>query len=159
MAAHAPFGHGNPTALQREAWEAVARLGTQGAACALLGVTQSILQERMRGYQRAMGLTGPLPGVKVYGPRVKRGTGQLATLKATIAALEADLAKQMDVNAALLERVAELEIEAAPWAAIHAKLDAIMARPSGIFQPDHRRVADGGRTIKEQKRQARRAVA
>ena len=163
-----PAGHGNPTALQREAWETVERLGTQKAACAELDVRQAALQGRMAGYQHAMGLTGPLPGVKVYGPRVARGTGLTATLRATIASLEADVERLTMLRAedtaeihALQERIVALEADARPWVAIHAKLDALAARPSGtvIFQPSHRRVADGGQPVREQRKAARKAVA
>lgn len=162
-----PAGHGNPTALQREAWETVERLGSQKAACAELHVRQAALQGRMAGYQRAMGLTGPLPGVKVYGPRVARGTGLTATLRATIASLETDVERLTMLRAedtaeihALQERIVDLTEQAREWPEVHRKLDAILARPTGvIFQPDHRRVSDGGTPVKAQRKAARKAVA
>ncbi len=154
MARPKPPGHGDPTALQREAWETVQRLVTQKAAAEHLGIHQGTLQSRMQGYAHAMGITGPLPGARQYA-RGKRGTGQIATLRAEIATLQEQLAaanaaleaEQRAHEAAihgLLERVADLHAQAHPWIAVHAKLDAIMARPFGAPVVTHRRRADGG---------------
>ena len=51
-----------PTDRQREAWEAVHRLGTQVAAARALDVSQGAIQSLLRGYMAAAGLDGPLPG-------------------------------------------------------------------------------------------------
>lgn len=53
-----------PTLKQQQAWDLVAEQGlTQVEAARKLQVTQAGVQDRLRGYQRAMGLTGPLPGL------------------------------------------------------------------------------------------------
>jgi len=51
-----------PTARQREVWEAVEEHGTQGAAAKALGITQSAVQSGLKGYMKAMGIDGPMPG-------------------------------------------------------------------------------------------------
>lgn len=139
---------GQPTEKQREAWEAVERLGSQIAAAKELGISQGGLQSRMRGYQRAMGIVGDLPGmlepVRHYSTR---GTGQVAQLRQRVRELEAELGQQQAVNSALLQRIAELELLAHPWAAVHQKLDVILARSTAPAVPaviTHRRRADGG---------------
>ena len=52
----------------------------------------------------------------------------------------------------LLERIAELTAEAHPWVSVHAKLDAILARPFGAPVVTHRRRADGGVGGKRERR-------
>lgn len=156
-------GHRNPTVKQREAWDAVWRLGSQLAACAELGISQGAIQTRLTGYMRAMGIEGGgTPGAS----RHPTGTGVVGRLRttiaerdATIAALESDLATQMAVNTALLDRIAELEISAHPWAAVHEKLDRLMARPVVMAAPTHRRQADGGIGGRQERKVARKAVA
>lgn len=140
---------GHPTDKQREAWEAVERLGTQLAASRELGIHQGSLQTRMRGYQRAMGITGDLPGlIESAGiaalKRKPKGEGQVSRLRhelrvalARIEQLEADNERQA-------ARIADLEALARPWVDVHRKLDALLARPSGPAVVTHRRIADGG---------------
>lgn len=69
---------------------------------------------------------------------------EAATPRAEVAGLERQLEGQQAANTALLARIAELELLAHPWAAIHAKLDQLLARPIGPAMPTHRRIADGG---------------
>jgi hypothetical protein len=155
-------GHGDPTAKQREAWETVERLGSQIAACAELGISQGAIQTRLTGYMRAMGIEGGTPGAS----RHPTGTGVVGRLRATVAerdATIADLTDQVrigeDVNRSLLDRIAELEIAAHPWGAIHEKLDRLMARPVVMAAPTHRRQADGGIGGRQERKAARKAVA
>ena len=160
-------GHGRPTAKQREAWEAVERTGSQIEAAAAIGISQGAIQTRLRGFQHAMGITGRLPGARVYKNGVTRGTGPWAQLRATIARLEAEVERltgELEAERStfdqdrerLTETIAALTEQAHPWVAVHAKLDAILARPTGVaFAPDHRRVSDGGRTVKDQRRALR----
>lgn len=151
-----PFGHGSPTPLMREAWETVERLGTQIAACAALGVEQGTLAGRLDGYMFAMGIEGRRPGAREYVPQRPRGAGLIGTLRHRITELEAALAAaEAEVERLRTENEA-LSDQAHPWIAVHAKLDLLISRPAGgAFQPDHRRVADGGRTVKEQRRALR----
>lgn len=155
--------HGKPTAKQREAWEAVERFGSQIAAIHVLGISQGAIQTRLNGYMRAMGIEGVgTPGAS----RHPTGTGVVGRLRATVAErdatidqLTADLATQVDVNRTLLDRIAELQAEAHPWAAIHHKLDLILARPVVMAAPTHRRQADGGIGGRQERKAARKAVA
>jgi uncharacterized sporulation protein YeaH/YhbH (DUF444 family) len=111
----------------------------------------------------AMGIEGRLPGARVYKNGVTRGTGPWAQMRAAvaerdaiIARLEADARARSATIEELRERIAELEDEARPFVALTAKLDALLARPAGVvFAPDHRRVADGGRTVKAQRKALR----
>lgn len=163
----AVFGHGRPTDLQRRTWDLVQSTGSQTEAARILGRTQAAVQSAMRGYQFAMGLTGRLPGARVYRNGTKRGTGPWSQARARIAELESQNARlEAELDAAvaahqadllrLMDRIADLSEQAQPWVAVHAKLDAILARPvGGSFQPDHRRVADGGRTVKAQRKALR----
>jgi hypothetical protein len=52
-----------PTARQREVWEAVAEHGTQVAAAKALGLSQGGVQGSLKGYMAAMGIQGPMPGM------------------------------------------------------------------------------------------------
>jgi hypothetical protein len=161
-------GHGRPTAKQREAWQAVERTGSQIEAAAAIGISQGALQTRMHGYQRAMGTTGRLPGARVYANGVTRGTGPWAQLRATVAAHEATIASleaehaarivELEAEVARLHAViADLEAEARPWVAVHARLERIERAVGSrvAFVPDHRRVSDGGRSVKEQRKALR----
>lgn len=161
------FGHGHVTELQQRTWDLVAQTGSQTEAARILGRTQGAVQSAMQGYQFAMGITGPLPGARVYRNGVKRGTGPWAQARARIAELEADVARleseldaAVDVHRAdllrLMERIADLTEQAHPWASIGAKLDTLLARPAGVvFQPDHRRVRDGGTPVRQQRKALR----
>lgn len=139
---------GQPTDKQREAWEAVARLGTQLAACREIGIHQGSLQTRMRGYQRAMGLTGDLPGLIderiAMTQRKPKGEGQVSRLRHELRVALARIAELETANAILTERVADLDARAHPWTAIHAKLDALLARKPSPAVVTHRRIKDGG---------------
>ena len=157
------FGHGNPTALQRRAWDLVQQTGSQIEAARLMGQSQGSLQSHMRGYQHAMGLTGPLPGARVYRSGVRRGEGVVGSLRARVAELERErdearaalVAEQRANEQALhdlLARIADLQEQAHPWVSIHAKLDALMARPSGAPVVTHRRIRDGGVGGKRERR-------
>lgn len=64
-----------PTERQREVWEAVEKHGTQGAAAKALGTTQGSIQSALKGYMRAMGIEGPLPGL------LSKGKGQAKAAK------------------------------------------------------------------------------
>ena len=161
------FGHGNPTALQVRTWELVEQTGSQIETARILGTTQGAVQSSMKGYQHAMGLTGPLPGARIYATGVRRGEGTIGQLKGRIAALEAERdearaaleAIQQEHEAEvqrLTERIAALALAAGPWTEVHRKLDAILARPTVMAAPTHRRQADGGIGGK---RERRRAVA
>ncbi len=54
-------GH-EPTAKQAEAWEAVNRLGSMSAAAKELGIHQTAVRDRLRGYMVAAGIDGEMPG-------------------------------------------------------------------------------------------------
>lgn len=59
-----------PTELQGQAWDLVTKAGmTQVQAAAHLGISQGGLQSRLRGYQKATGISGPLPGLLGSTPR------------------------------------------------------------------------------------------
>lgn len=51
---------GRPTPHQQRVWDAVARLGTQGAAARELGMTQGSIQGGLAGYMARMGIEGDL---------------------------------------------------------------------------------------------------
>lgn len=149
------FGHGNPTELQVRTWALVQQTGSQIEAARILGCTQGAIQSSMKGYQHAMGLTGPLPGARVYATGVRRGEGTIGQLKGRIATLEAERdearaaleAERLDRDAEvqrLTERIAVLTLAAGPWTEVHRKLDLLIARPTVIAPPTHRRQADGG---------------
>ena len=161
------LGHGHVTDLQRATWELVQSTGSQIEAARILGRTQGAVQSAMHGYMFAMGMEGPLPGARVYRTGIKRGDGpwaqaraRIRELEANVARLEAELAACQDAHdadiARFAERIADLTEQAHPWAEVGRKLDALLARPSGVvFQPDHRRVKDGGRSVKAQRKALR----
>lgn len=90
------------------------------------------------------------------GPREKPMPADEARLR--VRTLTAELEQQRAVNEALLARIAELEIAAHPWVAVHAKLDALLARPSGATVITHRRQADGGVGGRKERRAAKAAA-
>lgn len=47
-----------------------------------------------------------------------------------------------------------LRLAAQPWVAVHAKLDALLKRPTGIPVVTHRRIADGGVGGRRERRSA-----
>lgn len=157
------FGHGMPTDLQTSTWALVEQTGSQTEAARILGCSQGAVQSSMRGYQHAMGLTGPLPGARVYRTGIKRGEGPWATLRGRVTELEAERdtlraeldAIQQDHDAEvqrLTERIAALTLAAGPWTDVHRKLDAILARPTVMAAPTHRRQSDGGIGGKRERR-------
>lgn len=59
-----------PTERQAQAWDLVTKAGmSQVRAAAYLGVSQGGLQNLLRRYQKATGITGPLPGLLGSTPR------------------------------------------------------------------------------------------
>jgi len=65
-----------PTKRQKEVWDAVAKHGTQAAAAKALGCNQSTIQGGLKGYMKAMGIEGDMPGYSQPGkasvPKRKR---------------------------------------------------------------------------------------
>lgn len=156
-------GHGKPTEIQRRTWEVVQETGSQLEACRILGKSQGAIQSALFGYQHAMGLTGKLPGARVYRTGVRRGEGTIGQLRervavlererdAAVATLEAERTEHRDELLGLMKRIAALEEQARPWAAIHAKLDQLLKRPAGPIVPTHRRLSDGGVGGKRERR-------
>ena len=131
-----------PTALQRQCWEALNTYRSVRAAADALGMYPFAVRDAATRYQQHAGIPGPLPFTKLYRSRI---AGQeLADARSRIAQLEAErasLVKQLD---AARETIADLQQQAHPWVAVHAKLDRLLARPTAIPDVTHRRIADGG---------------
>jgi hypothetical protein len=127
---------------QRACWEALNRYrGVRGAADAL-GVSPFSIRTACESYMRHMGMEGPLPFTKVYRSRLAGQELADAQRRIDQQALELrSLREQLD---AAREENARLAALAHPWVAVHAKLDALLARPVGSVAPTHRRIADGG---------------
>lgn len=138
-----------PTAHQVRCWEALHEHRGAVPAAHALGIETANLRLAVKAYMRNMGIEGRAPFTAPYIRR--KPTPEMLAQQAADAAI----AERDATIARLTARIAELETLAHPWFAVHAKLDLLIARPSGTFQPDHRRVKDGGRTVKEQRRSLR----
>jgi len=140
-----------PTAMQQWCWDALHAHQSVKIAAAAIGMDQRNFRDACEGYMRRAGIAGPMPFVRVY-----RTAGsvevEVGRLRTQVAGLERQLEDQKTVNAALLARIAELELLAHPWVAVHEKLDRILARPAGIPAPTHRRIKDGGVGGKRERR-------
>lgn len=137
-------GHGpdKVTAHQRRCWEALQTYREVRAAAASVGVSNYALRDACEAYMRHMGMDGPMPFVRFY--RTRQLGADLIEANRRIAQLEAErdtLVQQLD---AARETIADLQQQAHPWVAIHAKLDALLKRPAGVTPITHRRKADGG---------------
>ncbi len=88
---------GKVTARQEEIWAAVEEHGSQSAAARALGVTQGAIQSGLRGYMKAKGMTGEMPG---YRPKDHRGEAkaraQIAKTKRNQAAKAAAVQEPQD---------------------------------------------------------------
>jgi hypothetical protein len=122
-----------PTALQRAAYEAVMRLGSQQAAAAELGRHQGTIRGAVLGYCEITGELLP-PGVSLGG-RVRAGT-ILRRVPERLVAIE-------DALASIDERLARLD---ACLALLTAAIEGFVARQPLILEvrPQHRRQVDGG---------------
>lgn len=141
---------------QATCWEAFSRLGNIRAASDELNVAPFAVRDAVERYWRNSGNEGPIPGLKLYQSR--KTASELSDAHRRIAELERLLARQTEVNAALMDRISLLEVEAQPWADVHAKLDALLERGvtgTKVITLDHRRVKDGGQTKRQQLRMAR----
>lgn len=148
-----------PLDVLRETYDEVVACGSQRAVAKAHGWHQAKVKHRVESYMRHAGIGGLPPGITSVDHAARASLSHSGQGKASayhraaarIAELEAE-------NAALRERVDELE--ARPWADIHAKLDAILARPAGtIVALDHRRLRDGGTSRRDQMRAARERSA
>ena len=126
-----------PTAMQRLAWEAATRLGNQSAAARELGISQPLVNRLVREYREAMGMDDELT------PRGKPGGN-------------GEVAERMRIHERLVATEERLH-------RIEAKIDELLSRPATTqvvqWRPDHRRIADGGRQVRKQRREIRERVA
>lgn len=137
-----------PTEREHRAWEALHEHKGVANAARALGLDPANVRGACREYMRKMGIEGPMPFVGTY----TRRAGICPQHDRTIATLTEDNVRLERENAALLERIAALTIEAHPWTAVHAKLDALLKRPAGVTPITHRRIADGGTGGKKERR-------
>jgi hypothetical protein len=122
-----------PTAHEQACWDALHEHRSTARAARALGKSTAAVRVGVLAYMSKKGLDGPIPYT------IPRNATRAEDLRS--ARIEAER---------LRERVRLLEAENArlrelahPWVAVHAKLDAILARPSAVAVT-HRRIADGG---------------
>lgn len=146
---------------QRRCWEALNRYRSVRAAADALGMSGFSLRDACEGYMRNMGMEGPLPFTKVYRSRLTgqelaeahRRIDQLTIERdEALAALDAERADREQELVRLTRRIADLAEQAHPFVALHAKLDALLARPAGVTPITHRRIKDGGVGGKRERR-------
>jgi hypothetical protein len=131
------------TPRQQRAWDAIHEHRSYSAAAQALGVETSNVREAVRTYMQKSGIPGPPPFVGTY----TRRPGVCPEHDATITRLTAQVAR-------LTAALEDAERRAAPWVGVHARLERIEAAVSRPTVVSHRRVADGGRTVRDQRRAA-----
>ncbi len=126
-----------PTTRQREAYEAMQRLGSQSLAARELGTVQGNLRNAVLGYCRNTG--APLPPGVTAGPGVltRRTAHDLVDeMPDRLTAIEERIAELVSDNAVLVDKLAELSRAIHGWTSrqpIYVEL-----------RPRHQRTADGG---------------
>lgn len=141
-----------PTERQRQAYEAVVRLGSQTVAAAELGRTAAQVGSSFRGYLEATGTPWPAHVRRYNGWSPDRPAVRIAALEARVLELEGMLASAF-------ERYDALRAEATPLARLEAKLDQLLARPAGMVVASSRRITDGGEGEKHQRRRLSREAS
>lgn len=139
----------NVTDHQRRCWDALHRHRNVRAAALELGINGYSLRDACEAYMRHMGLSGPMPFVKEY--RQRTDARELVETRASNARLSEENARLRLTIERLEARIVDLEAMAHPWVGVHAKLDALLARP-GPVAVTHRRQADGGVGGKRERR-------
>lgn len=134
------------TPVQQRCWDALHEHRSVKAAADALGMTTWAVRSACQAYMVNMGMEGPLPFTKVYARKdesllVRQLRERIAELEELLASEREDREREI---VRLTQRMADLAEQAQPWAAVHQKLDRILARPVGAIVPTHRRRADGG---------------
>lgn len=151
----------------RATFDEVVAAGSQRAVAKAHGWHQSKVKHRVESYMAVAGIEGPAPGIispehshratlshSGQGDRTAWRKDQ-ARLREAQEALERALVE----NRRLRARVADLEEQVARWDRLEAKLDALIARPTGApAVVSHRRKSDGGAGGREEMRQLRRTA-
>jgi len=141
-----------PTEVQQRCWAELHRQRSVSAAARALGMSSWAVRGACQAYMTNMGLEGPLPFTKVYAR--KDESNLVRQLRERIAELEAQVAIRDRTIAGRDEMIHELRAAAQPWVSVHAKLDALLKRPTGIPVVTHRRIADGGVGGRRERRSA-----
>lgn len=137
-----------PTALQRAAYEAVVRLGSQSAASKELGRHQGTVRGAVLAYCQITG--DPLPEGVSAGGRKKTAAAVMHETPERLDRIEGLLADQILAGEAMRMQIADLT----------AAIEGFMARQPLILEvrPRHERQADGGRGGREELRSTGRAL-
>jgi hypothetical protein len=147
-----------PFDVLRETYEEVVACGSQREVAKRHGWHQAKVKHRVESYMRHAGIDGLPPGITSVSHSHRAslshsGQGDRSAWKraaARIVELEAEVARLHAV-------IADLEAEAHPWVAVHARLERIERAVGSrvAFVPDHRRQSDGGRSVKDQRKALR----
>ena len=130
----------------------VVATGSQRAVAQAHGWNQAKVRHRVLSYMRHAGIEGDPPGI-VSKDHAQRGSmshlgggarSALTALRDDHAATRLRLDALEDENRLLRERLAEVEDIRSSFAALHRKLDALLARQAPTPLVTHRRLADGG---------------